>query len=292
MGAPTMKNKDKHTCFVCGQPATTQEHIFPKWLQNKFDLWDQTIGLPNETTIPYRQLKIHCCNPCNNEIMSKIETKIKEGTASNDEIWKWGAKIHFGLLRKDDFMEWDRKNPGCKIGDVVRPNDPLELDRHLVHSIHGEFNTHPSPFGSVYKFIFAQEEEPYHFVHLINPAGICISLGDVGYVIFIKDGGSLDRQPSVRGSYHEHLEKCHLGKMLNFFANAWAHLYRHRVSTPFMMSKNTLAILGRGKLIEERHFTEEMYHKLWRYVSSNSDAPLVSIEEYRATNGIAKDHSS
>ncbi len=274
------------SCFVCSSPAETDEHIFPKWLQNKYSLWDQTIGLPNETKIPYRQLKIPCCKRCNNEVLSQIETRVENGSASEQDLWKWAAKIHYGLLRKDDFLEWDRKNPGYKIGEIIRKDDPLELDRHLIHSIHGEFQTYPDPFGSVFIFEFS-EEESYHFVHLLNPAGICICLGKIGYVVFINDTGSLRRQPSMQNKFANEVKNTHLGKMLNFFANSWVHLYRHRVSYPIVLTKEFIAVLGTSTLLEEVPFDDEMFRDLWQYITDNPDAPIVSTLEYEATNGRA-----
>jgi hypothetical protein len=53
-------------CFLCGShlgEARTQEHIFPKWLQRRYDLLDQRIDLLNGTGIPYRQMKVPCCVP-------------------------------------------------------------------------------------------------------------------------------------------------------------------------------------------------------------------------------------
>jgi hypothetical protein len=32
-------------CIFCGQPADTVEHVIPKWLQNHFKLFDQTLEL-------------------------------------------------------------------------------------------------------------------------------------------------------------------------------------------------------------------------------------------------------
>ncbi|MGI0529924.1 hypothetical protein HZF36_08275 [Treponema socranskii] len=274
------------TCFICGNEAHTDEHIIPKWLQRKYNLWDQKVKIPNGTTIAYRQLTIKCCEDCNNIILSNIETQMQHGIASDEEVWKWATKIHFGLLRKDDFLEWDRKNPGYKIGDIVRSNDPLEIDRHLVHTIHGEFTTVPSPFGSVYRFNFDKEEE-FYFAHLIEPPAICINTGKIGYTVFIRDTGALKRTPSINEMYDKHASNSHIGKMLNFFANAWVHLYRFKVSRPFVMSKNSIAILGRGKLIEEIPFSDEMFEQLWHYLNAGNEAKIVSNEEYEEKN--AKD---
>ena len=64
-------------CFLCGKKLKrkTVEHVFPKWLMNDFDLWDQKITLLNQTKINYRQLIIPCCKECNNVYLSKVEKK-------------------------------------------------------------------------------------------------------------------------------------------------------------------------------------------------------------------------
>ncbi|KGB97898.1 hypothetical protein DM81_2639 [Burkholderia multivorans] len=273
-----------NTCFLCGDPADSDEHIIPKWLQSRYDLWNQRIRLPNNTTMPYRQLTIHCCKVCNNGVLSRLETKVKTGEATDQELWKWAAKIHFGLTRKDDFLAWDRRHPDYTIGQVLSRDDPLELDRHLVHSILDKFRTHPDPFGSVFRFEF-NEESDFLFAHLINPAGIAICFENRGYVVFIKDTGTLRRQPSTEDLYLRHLSNTHPWKMMNFFANAWVHLYRYRTSFPVMMTANSIAIIAPPKLIEEREFTEEQYRDLWSRLTVNPDAKIVSNAEYDSTNG-------
>lgn len=273
------------TCFVCSRPAESEEHVIPKWLQNQYDLWNQKLTLPNRTTITYKQLKIPCCLDCNNNLLSQLETKVQSGAATDEEIWKWAAKIHFGLLRKDDFLEWDRRNPGYKIGQVIKQDDPLELDRHLAHSLHGGFKTDPSPWGSVYRFKFDEPVE-YQFAHLISPAGLAVAFGDKGYVIFVNDTGSLSRQPDVRRSYDFHRKNTHLGKMLNFFASSWVHLFRHRVTYPFLMTPNSISLIGSPKLKETLPFDDEDYRQLWAYITSNPDAEIVNFQEYAASNGM------
>lgn len=98
------------TCFVCGRPANTVEHLFPKWLQHKFNLWNQNLILPNGTSIHYRSLTVPCCQKCNNETFSGIEKRIASNNETENDIWHWANKVHFGLTLKDQFLAWDRKN--------------------------------------------------------------------------------------------------------------------------------------------------------------------------------------
>ncbi len=63
-------------CFLCGalmDGSKSAEHVFPKWLQNRYDLWNQKIELLNGSLMPYRQLTIPCCEKCNNEHLSSLE---------------------------------------------------------------------------------------------------------------------------------------------------------------------------------------------------------------------------
>jgi len=275
-----------NTCFICGKEATTEEHVIPKWLQRKYDLWDQNLTLVNGTTLNYRKLKVPCCSECNNSFLSRIEIKIQAGTATDEEVWMWAVKLHYGIFKKDDFLEWDRKNPKYKIGTVVRNDDPLELDRHLVHCIHGEFKTDPSPFGSVFRFEFNNDLE-YYFSHMIEPPAICINTGRIGYVVFIKDTGSLKRQKNIMDIYNMHSTNSHIGKMINFFANAWLHLYRFKISYPILLTKGFIAVLGSGIVIDEIPFDQEMFKKVFKFLNYGREVKILNNNEYEINNGNA-----
>jgi len=110
-------------CFLCGSKLHsknhTEEHVFPRWLQNMFNLWDQKISLLNDTLIPYRQLTIPCCLTCNNKFLKPIEDKIFCAVKLGyDEfvkldkltIFYWLGKIYFGLMYKELFLSYNRKS--------------------------------------------------------------------------------------------------------------------------------------------------------------------------------------
>src|SRR5713226_5139659 len=71
-------------CFLCGRRLSpknrSDEHVFPKWLQSRFSLWNQTLTLLNGTHIPYRSLTIPCCIECNTLHLSLIEDGISTAT--------------------------------------------------------------------------------------------------------------------------------------------------------------------------------------------------------------------
>lgn len=89
-------------CFLCKIKLTnnTDEHIFPKWLQRKFNLWNQTVTLSNGTKIPYRILKVPYYNKYNNEYLSQLEIEMSNAVDGgfksfiqlNDLKWHFGGK--------------------------------------------------------------------------------------------------------------------------------------------------------------------------------------------------------
>jgi hypothetical protein len=123
---------NEETCFLCGASLTastrSDEHVFPKWLQHQFGLWDQRITLLNGTTLPYRQLKIPCCVTCNNEHLSGLETRVQAifsaaGTALSSEeerdLYLWSGKLMFGILYRELLLPLERKDPA--LGPILEP---------------------------------------------------------------------------------------------------------------------------------------------------------------------------
>lgn len=109
-------------CFLCGKKLNikTNEHVFPKWLLDEFDLWDQKITLLNRTKITYRQLRIPCCKKCNNVYLSKIEKRVKKKYFEGFEsflktkellIYQWVGKIFYGLLFRELSLLIDQSTP-------------------------------------------------------------------------------------------------------------------------------------------------------------------------------------
>ena len=101
----------KDRCFLCGVKLTpttrTAEHVFPKWLLNRYGLWDHRISLLNRTDISYRQVRVPSCKRCNNVFLGALERRVRravEGgyeafnTLSRPVIFQWLTKIYFQIL--------------------------------------------------------------------------------------------------------------------------------------------------------------------------------------------------
>lgn len=131
-------------CFMCGttlnEANRSDEHVFPRWLQRKHELYNQRIYLLNNTTIPYRQLTIPCCRRCNNEYLRSIETGVKAAfsggvTAVRDmdqrTLFLWLAKLSYGLIYREHFLPIDRT---AAVRTPITPGEWIEEFRvhHLL----------------------------------------------------------------------------------------------------------------------------------------------------------------
>ncbi len=132
------------TCFLCGSDVennkSSREHVFPKWLLHHFGLWDKPMTLLNGTKLAYRQLVIPCCQSCNNECLSNIEQEVQErfvkGAAElmsmdRERLLVWVLKIFYGLLYRELFLSFDRREPGA--GNIVSAEDMEQFQ--LLHLI-------------------------------------------------------------------------------------------------------------------------------------------------------------
>lgn len=133
---------DGDHCFLCGAHLTlinrTEEHVFPRWLQDAFDLRDRTITLLNNTRIPYRNLVIPCCSECNGVHLSQLENRVRaaflDESKSLDEIDDqelnaWLSKIYIGILWKELELSYDRRNPDA--GRILPPE--VMTNFRMVH---------------------------------------------------------------------------------------------------------------------------------------------------------------
>ncbi len=111
-------------CFLCGEILhdnnRTVEHVFPKWLQHKYNLWDKKLQLLNQSLFRYRQLTIPCCKECNQALNNKIEVPVcnavnlgYKGVADLDQrvLFLWLNKIAYGILFRELSLRVDIKDP-------------------------------------------------------------------------------------------------------------------------------------------------------------------------------------
>lgn len=195
----------KNNCFLCGEELAenTEEHIFPKWLQRKFNLWNQTIILLNDTQMPYRMLKIPCCNTCNNEHLSQLEIEFSKAVdggydsfleLDQDKIFYWASKILYGMYYKEMSLNINRKDPDAgKITDpeTMRKFETLHM---LLQGV--KFPTKYVPVKPYSIFIFkmyeyeeGDYESNFNYFDSYYSTVFGMKMNDIGFVLCIEDSG-------------------------------------------------------------------------------------------------------
>jgi hypothetical protein len=149
-------NFSENTCFLCGrrlsEKTRSDEHVFPKWLLQRFSLYNAQLTLLNGTMIPYRQLIIPCCHACNTNYLSKIELKMRavvDGSAPLDSVdettlFYWAGKIFYGLLYREILLPMDRASP--QNGSLVTPQD---IEAYRMHHAFLQGIRIPIEFSSI-----------------------------------------------------------------------------------------------------------------------------------------------
>lgn len=196
-----MKPKE---CFLCGDILSegnySKEHVFPKWLLRRFEIFNHSLALLNGTrVVPYRSLTIPCCKRCNNEILSKIEAKIKnavekgtKGLKSTDwKLYIWIAKLFYGLLYKAHLIPATKGQPE---GDTILPKIALDSYK-LIHAFLQASRKkvvliRPTFPGSTFVFnVQVPKEVRYQFDYrdFINSLCVSVRMGRVGIVGCLQD---------------------------------------------------------------------------------------------------------
>jgi hypothetical protein len=199
----------RSTCFLCarrlGARNRTVEHIFPKWLQERYRLWNQKLTLINGTTILYRSLVVPCCKDCNNRHLSKIEAKMRQAVESGpvavsrlDSIipFLWLGKIFYGILYLETMLKADRTGKSQR--KIMRKEALKQLWLHHQYLQGTRQNIEFTPSLPASVFVFGTQmpsrvEERFDFMDLHPALSIAMRMGSVGVVVSFQDGGIVKR---------------------------------------------------------------------------------------------------
>jgi hypothetical protein len=197
-------------CFFCSKllrNKNSREHVFPKWSQEKFNLWDQTIHLLNGTTIQYSKLTVPCCKPCNTIHLSQLENRVKRllfeapisvARRNSSDIWIWVMKILLGIVYAERILPLRRSKPSGRRILPREMRDSLRMTHFFVQklnlNIRFEAEGKLRVPGSI--FIFNLKKYPdlinhFHFRDDMGTLSVFMRLGNRG-LIAMSDGGALD----------------------------------------------------------------------------------------------------
>lgn len=194
---------DDDTCFLCGSPVVsdgTREHVFPKWLQHRHNLWDQELTLLNGTCIRYAQLTIPACHICNTSHLATLENQVRTAVTHGYEaaaqlspltIFQWAGKIFYGILRKELSLLVDRRD---RDGGTIVPPDLLQgySTLHLfLQSIRRPFTFQQGdPFSALVVNLHSRDGEgDYYFCDSLHHMIVAIRTRDIGFIVTLQDAG-------------------------------------------------------------------------------------------------------
>ena len=196
----------ENSCFLCGatlnEANRTDEHVVPRWLQTRFNLWDERLILLNGTSIPYRQLTIPCCYDCNNQFLSPVERQmaaaVEQGYLAVEQVDRitkfiWLGKLFYGLLYKELLLPLDRRSP--HEGSIVEPD---LLQRFQAHHFFLQAARLPMEFVDFFPasiFVFdlqVPDDHRFQFDVRDSLGGMCVAvqMGTVGLIAVLQDCGT------------------------------------------------------------------------------------------------------
>lgn len=210
-------------CFLCGaQPTSGKgEHVIPKWLQKRFNLWDSKLGLLNGSLLPYRNLRVPACATCNGEVLGKTETYVSKLSAENIPEWsaadsyevgRWMAKILVGILYKEANLLHDQRQPAL---GVIFPPDAMD-EMFMLHLLLQSWRKlvlfraiHTQHPFTLYVYSLSEDKEYGSFNLSTNIFGksICMRFGDLGFAC-VGDGG-LQHEMADLGPYNLARQQLH-----------------------------------------------------------------------------------
>ena len=195
---------DYDHCFLCWTPLTdtnrTDEHVFPKWLQRDFKLFDQRLTLPNKTWMAYRSVRIPCCRECNNNTLSRLEDEIGSGVRAGFETFRhtpklkqfqWLQCLLYKMLYRDMSLLQDRANPASGTMTSATDLSSLRLSHVFLRSIDRDVsfkNFFPASLYLVRVKTSADVALNFDYVDSIPDQCLGIRMNDIGIIAALRDG--------------------------------------------------------------------------------------------------------
>lgn len=212
-------------CFVCGAPRGgtpfNDEHVVPRWVLNRFGLFNKTITLPNGHSHPYGTYKMPCCAACNSLLGKLIESPMSEmldggfelisakledpspmGAVRRQALYVWLCLLFLKTHLKDRHL---RQHLNFRLGDARIADQYDWLPMHHIHCVarmpYVAGSILPDVIGTIcwYRMDDPTAEDQFDYFDLTNDHTIAIRLGDIGIVAVLTDAGA------CRSAWHKQL---------------------------------------------------------------------------------------
>lgn len=197
-------------CFICGRSpkmtAFNDEHVIPEWMLRRFDLFDRTIALPNNATVPYREYKVPCCVHCNSLLGRKLEEPVSKVVAAGStalrefiqsgergaKFFKWMALLFLKTHLKDRLLRFhlDARKGTQPIGDLYHWEQLHHLHA-IVRTVYTGGIIDGWNIGSLVgvPIVSTTAREQFDYLDMYQSHAMLLRLGDVGIVAVLNDAG-------------------------------------------------------------------------------------------------------
>lgn len=276
---------DNDHCFLCGALLTeanrTVEHVYPKWLQTKFNLWNQHLILLNQTSIPYKNLVIPCCKRCNSHMNKTIETPLMEAAEAGydafveldkQKIFQWLCKLSYGILFKEMFLKLDRSKHTS--GTILNKEDLKEEQTTLLFLqsmlTNANYEGH-KPYSIMIFRLHGYEDDPYWASDNPIVHTFFMRIGNIGIIANLMDNGVNEEifmgDPQMRSLTKQTLHPIQFAEICaKFFYKSY--LLSVTQSNVFLLNELGIPemVLGiSSSICEERDWSQEYYAKILAY---------------------------
>ncbi|MFV0677779.1 hypothetical protein [Variovorax sp. tm] len=263
-------------CLFGGSETDSKEHVVPAWLQRRFKLQEQTINIPNGTTLKYKLLVVPA-DKTENRKFGEIEDRISNGHFNLDEVYLWALKIHIGLIFRDSSLRVDIRDPKSEfILDIGSFESEIALFRILYEHWKGGGKTSPSPFGSVFILDSLLPPNEFDLFHCLVTGTVGIHIGGKFIVVFLWDQGDA-MAANIEAQWTRH----HLPTAASYIGHAdyadhcymahhvWAcesayWLYRNRRRLNMLRSPEHIALVPPAFRPQAQPVVEEQYRHICR----------------------------
>lgn len=179
-------------CFICGSENGTKdfndEHIIPRWILKKFNLFERSITLPNGKAFKYGKYKISCCNDCNSLLGNSLEKKVSEGfegdikksrcffNENKEIIFQWVCLLYIKThLRDREFISDFKKKD--KISDKYEW-ETLHHTYCIARAVYSGVVIEEKTYGSMFFFECDTSDfsEPFDYIDLYGTGTVLIKM--------------------------------------------------------------------------------------------------------------------
>jgi hypothetical protein len=296
-------------CLICGAfPHDKQfndEHIVPRWLLKRYNLFDKTVILPTGEHRHYRSYTVPCCVECNSLLGVQVETpvsqlldgKFEDVVQRLDEanlrlLFTWLSLLFFKVHLKDRTVRVhkDRRLGHEVIGDIYDWGDMHHLHA-VARSPFTKASLMPEAIGSlqIFEIDGALTSDGYDYLDFTFDQTLICRLGRIGIVATLNDSTAAESAWSERLDLIEGpISELQLREVGAMFAVANRNLISRPTFMTLVHDKTTVIIAGTRPPLKLKEFDPEGFgHALLFAVRNFVDARAISVNGTRHPKTVA-----